>query len=341
MLRKILIALLVAVLTSAQAAAEDVDWSRAQRIATKAEFARYIESERRKGNTTFHVILTNGLKVDTAEDFARLAPTTYVGINGTWHGLGNERVAQITYRITEYPGTRVANAYLSGNTDKLNVDERELYDKAVEIVNEVKKYSSPFYREVCIHNIICDCVNYVQGKNTALSALVYGQADCDGYADAFYMLGRMCGLEVGRVMGGGHAWNTIEFNGKIYFVDVTNDRGCFDFKEYGGKRRGFIYFNAPEEIMQVNNTWDREVFPNAQRTVDNLYAYRILDSHAQVDNLQEGWKFIADKLSEPNRSFVSVMVPSDKMQDGGYQGRPIAHHTLGFGKYHFVTAIPR
>ena len=263
MVKKFLIALVVTLfVTSSQiAAAADIDWNSAPRISTKAEFARYIESERRNGQTVFHVILTDGLQVDTLEDFANLALVTYVDINGSWQGVGNERVAQITYKIREYPGTRIANAYLSGDTDNLTSDEMQLYDLAVGIVNEANKLSSELEKARYLHDAICKRTTFKADKNTAIAALVFGKADCDGYADAFYMLGRMAGLNVGRVRGyinngtATHAWNWITFsNGKTYCVDVTSD----------DKSRSLTWFNAPLAVMQKTHRCQWEIIPNLQ-----------------------------------------------------------------------------
>ena len=57
---------------------KSIDWYSAPRIGSKYDFSRYIESERRKDNTTFYIVLTNGLKVYTVEDFANLAPVAYL-----------------------------------------------------------------------------------------------------------------------------------------------------------------------------------------------------------------------------------------------------------------------
>lgn len=263
MLKNFFVAVIVGVIVMSLriVAAADVDWSRSPRISTKAEFARHIESGRRNGQTVFHVTLTDGLQVDTPEDFANLALVTYVDINGSWQGVGKERVAQITYKIREYPGTRIANAYLSGDTDNLTSDEMQLYDLAVGIVNEANKLSSEEEKARYLHDAICKRTTFKADKNTAIAALVFGKADCDGYADAFYMLGRMAGLNVGRVRGyinngtATHAWNWITFsNGKTYCVDVTSD----------DKTRSLKWFNAPLTVMQKTHRCQWEIIPNLQ-----------------------------------------------------------------------------
>ena len=94
-------------------------------------------------------------------------------------------------------------------------------------------------------------VNYKtpQDKPDAFAALVTGETNCQGYSDAFYMLGRMAGLNVrrigGKFKGEFHVWNTITFeDGKTYCVDVTQD----DIK-YADKNR-YVFFNAPLEVVQ-------------------------------------------------------------------------------------------
>ena len=277
MFKRCLLAVIVALLvTSSQiaAAAEDYDWSQAPRIGTKSKFASYIESERRKGNTTFRVVLINGLKVDTIDDFANnLALVPYVEIKGTWKGLGNERIANMTYKINEYPGTRVANAYLSRNQQQawlnLTNEEQQLYNIAVGIVDEANKYSSEREKARYIHDEICKRVKEYKNENdrnkTAVGALIDGYAHCGGFTDAFYMLGRMSGLNVGRIGGLAkdengqwtikHGWNWITFSdGKSYCIDVTN----------GFNTKGTYLFCATKERMEKTHSCDWEIIPNLQ-----------------------------------------------------------------------------
>ncbi|MBR0061822.1 MAG: hypothetical protein IJP68_10135 [Selenomonadaceae bacterium] len=57
-----------------------------------------------------------------------------------------------TYYLNELPGTRVANAYLSGDKSKLTAEEQQLYNVAVGIVTEANKYSSEIEKERYIHD---------------------------------------------------------------------------------------------------------------------------------------------------------------------------------------------
>lgn len=341
-------AILVLLLMSSQiVAAADIDWSQAPQIGSKAELARYVENERCKGNNIFNVIFINGLRVDTVEDFGNVAPCLWCNIKQVWYR--DDGIEGWTYEIKEFPGTHVANAYLAhlnGNDsyfNQLTPEETQLYYEAIPIVNEANKYPSQIAKELYIHEVICDLVDYASPtKNkTAIGALIDKKTDCQGYADAFYMLGRMCGLNVGRIGGGGHEWNTIEFvNGTVYFVDLVGDDDCFDFGENIGKVRGYIYFNAPEEIIAVNHTWDRAILPNLQKTIDKHYSYLSLSGLAYVNNLQDGYNLIANKLSTENRKLFSVMTPINEKQ-GNYSGKAISMYSLDFGNYFFCTARVR
>ena len=257
-MRKFFTAVILAVfMLSAQiAAAEDYDWSKAPRIRTKFELAQYIENERRKGHTTFHIVLTNGLRFDNNDDFIKLAPAPTLAeklkfsVNRT----------RVTYKIVETPGCRVANAYLSSNQQQawmnLTNEEQTLYNIAVDIVDEANKRSSEIAKARYIHDVVRERVlrhkNENERNKTAIGALIDRYAQCQGYSDAFYMLGRMCGLNVckigGYYDGGHHTWNTITYSdGKTYCVDVAFGR-----------------FNLTLENMTSKYSCQWEAIPNLQ-----------------------------------------------------------------------------
>ena len=268
-------------ISSQHAAAEDFDWSQAKRIGSKAELARYIENGRRKGQTNFHVVMINELRVNTREEFenfklasekfSNIALVLHIVIHGSRFTDGTSRM---TYTITEYPGTRVANAYLSSDKRaawlKLTAEEKQLYNVAVGIVDGAKKYSSTKDKARYIHDAIHERVT--DWKNihyaTAIDALVRGKTDCGGFMDSFYMLGRMAGLNVGRIRGTinagttKHAWNWVTLeDGRTYCVDVSQD--WIDRKNGADK---YKYFVVPSSTMQNNSYWcEWEIIPNLQR----------------------------------------------------------------------------
>lgn len=271
MLKRCLLAVIVALLvtmTSSQiATAEDYDWNSAPRISSKAQLAKYIEDGRRRGQNEIHFVLTN-FKLSKDEEIApkelrrlqdeyftfAIAPEAIlIGVRGT---------GQLTYVIIkEYPGTRVANAYLSGDTSNLTMEEANLYNIAVEIVNEANKRSSEREKARYIHDEICKRVKDWKSRTNedAIGALVIGITNCQGFTDAFYMLGRMCGLNVCRIEGSyqgeTHVWNFITFSDdKSYCVDVTN----------GFNTKSDYLFCATRERMEKTHSCDWEIIPNLQ-----------------------------------------------------------------------------
>ena len=275
MLKRCLLAVIVALLvTSSQiAAAEDYDWSQAKRISNNAEFYRYVENGRRRGQTNFHVILTSISILPNAWRTGKISQYDIESIipchdvyRDSISAYTKDNCMYLTFRIIEYPGTKVANAYISGDKSKLTLEEEELYDIAVGIVYEANKLSSEREKARYIHKIICDRAYYPDDKSeitheNAIGAIVVGKTDCEGYTDAFYMLGRMCGLNVGRICGNldnsvsGHAWNWITFsNGKSYCVDLTLDKSYDSYE----------WFLANFEVMKRHHSCEWSIIPNLQ-----------------------------------------------------------------------------
>lgn len=111
------------------------------------------------------------------------------------------------------------------------------------------------------------------------------------------MLGRMCNLNVGRISGtakgGGHQWNTINY-------------------QDGKRADSYIYFNAPVEIMQVTHKWDPLLAPpNLQPDVDYEYSYSKFwrGNLARATSAEAGLQQLANELSDGKHTWFSVMTP--------------------------------
>lgn len=256
-------------------------WDGAPRFNNQIELVNYLNKSRKNLQTFLPVVLTDGFVPDVNE-LVTVAPILY--LQATNYG-GDGQTTYMVYEITNYPGERVAWAYLNNDTSILNDEERELYDAAVQIVNAAKNFSSnPLYRELHIHDAITERVTYHNENpqpvfarfKTAAGALLDGRANCQGYADAFYMLATMCGLNVDKINGYGngeyHVWNTITFGDATYFVDVTWDDASFSFAD-SGEYNTYIYFNAPTDIMTTHK-WFSDYSPkNLRKKPDGRYFY--------------------------------------------------------------------
>lgn len=268
MFKKFFVAMILGllVMSSQIVSAADIDWNSAPKIGSKAQLANYIEEGRLKGQKVFYFIFPSvkirndqereAFRIEIAQSNA--IPYCLLDVDG---GFGTGRFI-FTITRQDFIGTRVANAYLNGYISELTPNELELYRKALPIVNEAKKYSSERKKARYIHDEICKHVLEYKVENernkTAIGALIDHKAQCQGYSDAFYMLGVMSGLNVrrigGKVDGVVHVWNTITLsNGKSYCVDVTQD----DDGNYSHK-----WFLATYERMKAKYSCDWSVIPN-------------------------------------------------------------------------------
>ena len=275
-MKKFFTAVILAVFILSAQIATAADWNTVKHCNTKAELARWIEEGRQNGQKEFNFTLANS-NVTADEMVTEIAIDSGGSLKSPL--LGNYEY--YTYYVNEYPGTNVANAYLSSNKYQawlnLSAEEQKLYNIAVGIVNEANKRNSDLEKARYLHDEICrrttyyterkryyinENGDYIRDKNgnrkiksfaTAIGVLnngEYGQSDCGGYSDAFYMLGRMCKLNVVRVGGGEHMWNAIKLDGKIYFIDVTWD----------DQKNTYEFFNKSAEFFRKEHSWNYLAF---------------------------------------------------------------------------------
>ena len=148
----------------------------------------------------------------------------------------------ITLRVNAcYPGAEIVYALRRGDVSALTERELETWRAAVALA-EAAAQDSPSPRETArrIHDALCERIVYVDDEtededDTAAGALLNGAANCDGYADAFYLVGTLAGLNVrcqhgdsydidaGETDSVTHMWNLIELDGSWRMIDVTWD----------------------------------------------------------------------------------------------------------------------
>lgn len=163
-----------------------------------------------------------------------------------------------------YPGQRIVWAWESGDFSGLTQREMETYEKAMTLVELAAEVcEDPMETELWLHDWICENVEYDSPYEyvypedyvgleelTCVGAILDGKANCQGYTDAFYLLGRLAGLEVHKVFGaadgGGHCWNAVRLDGWLYTVDVTfNDTYC-----PVPEQRTYIWYNNALDMNQ-------------------------------------------------------------------------------------------
>ena len=281
----IAILILVALIQNIASAADynSVDWDNAPHFSNKADFIKYLQNCEKNCKDYIPVVFTNGVFVNADEFLKVYKNAQYTNIQ--WWDIDNGLRKNVLYEVGIYPGAKVEYAYRTGNTSNLSNEEKKLYNHAVRVVKEAVKRPTTLQKEHYIHESITDRATYYTKVTnektprhcTAIGALLDGRANCQGYADAFYMLGRMAGLNVGKMsgtaVGGPHVWNTIKFSdGRTYAVDVTFDDASFH-SAGNGEYNNYIYFNAPLEIMTATHTWEAAYSPKIYPSIDERYFY--------------------------------------------------------------------
>lgn len=163
-----------------------------------------------------------------------------------------------------YPGTRMANACATGNFSYLGADENRALEVARAWAAEIRPGSDADVARQ-IHDLICARVTYDENfssvsPHTCIGALLQGRCVCDGYADCFYLLGKLSGLDVRMQLGivpegeqlpdsrNNHAWNMVRIDGAWRMVDVTWD-------DVGGSPR-YDYFNLGRSEVPSTHSWN-------------------------------------------------------------------------------------
>lgn len=167
-----------------------------------------------------------------------------------------------------YPGVRIVSAVASGDLSGLTKRERETLSAAEELA-EACRQKDPLATAQAVHDALCERIVYRDDDSTdeddnATGALLNGQANCDGYSDAFYLAGTLAGLEVrcqhgesrrleegDRFRDVSHMWNLLKIDGTWRVVDVT-----WDDQEDGPV---YTWFNIGADRARRMHMWDEEI----------------------------------------------------------------------------------
>ncbi len=182
----------------------------------------------------------------------------------------SESTHVINIRINRFfPGTAIVRAERSGDFSGLSAREQELRQAAAEIAAAARQ-PDPLQTAKYIHDWICANTVYTVDEltdedDTAVGAVLNGRANCDGYTDAFYLIGTLAGLNVRYQHGDSldkndwdrsaspvsHIWNLLEIGGVWHMVDVT-----WDDEENGWT---YVWFNAGRDIADRMHVWNEDM----------------------------------------------------------------------------------
>ncbi len=152
-----------------------------------------------------------------------------------------------------FPGKAILMAVRNGNTAFL--PEREARTlKAASDAAAAAIDPDPLLTAKNVHDWICANTIYKVDEassddDTSIGAILNGEANCDGYSDAFYLIGSLAGLNIRYQHGDSldktspdtsasvsHVWNLVEIAGRWYMADVT-----WDDEPGGISRPGCMY----------------------------------------------------------------------------------------------------
>lgn len=302
-------------------------WNNVRVFSGKSEFADYY----RRCTVNRESVIYAQFASDAMPFAQELGDATLTAIPSIYSYNFFDSYTRLEIKLTYLPGVKVSDAYLSGDTSKLNAREKEVYRVATQVADNAKREPTPMRRELYIHDYLVNTITYYTTDftldpsdlpefYTAIGAMMNGKANCQGYTDAFYMLGRMCGLNVDSVGGfawnregyGGHAINTIEYDGKIYYVDVTWD----DLEVNGVQHPQYVYFNASYGLIGQDHFWSEWVTPpDSAMELDSNYYFMTPEKDAthfgvtKNDTQSAAEWLVNDKITN-GISEQEIMIPS-------------------------------
>ncbi len=303
----------------------EISWENAPEIGDLESLVAYMRRVRDARITEAPVIYTGGYMADY-EEILKAVNFAYIDFEIR---SGDEDTSHVLYTLTYYPGDRVADAWLAGNTDGLTEEEQYLYREAAFLVNEAKKLPSDLHRELFFHDQVIGRATYHNRKErvgvprfcTAVGAMLDGQANCQGYVDAFSMLARMAGFTVGRQSGyagdAEHVWNTILLDGDWYAVDCTWDDASYTLN--GTEYTSYAYFNAPAEILDTTHrseeyTLEHPIVETLKEAKHYFYTTPLADDSyfGHYSDSMEALAADAAERMDRGASYVYAMAPADE-----------------------------
>ena len=244
---------------------------------------------------------------------------------------GNVDVS-ITYVLR--PALKIVEANRTGDLSLLSEDERRCMDIALEAVKQCRaKSDNDLELERALYDYVCAHVDYEEGpgigsfgteeyirNSTSVGALLDGKTLCLGYAEVFYLLGRLAGLDVDMQYGfpdgrgsSKHAWNTIRIGQNTYMVDVCWGDTSADPFERSASHYG--YFNLGEDFMPEgrHSHPEAEIAQISAHTNMEHTAFGDASGGVICESLQEAMDY-AIACCRQGDSYAHVFIPEKKIE---------------------------
>lgn len=252
-----------------------VDFSKQPAFKTEEGMFAFIEDclAKKCRNIVFTCDRSIGLGL-SAQEFCEKYHICWINPKMQPGDLGKHYILTVTY----YPGDNVAWAYTHKDTSRLSEKELALYEEADRWLKEnIREDMSQEEQCIAIHDYLAGTVQYdmelFKALNssytfdwgiTAYGAMIDHNSICQGYADAFYMLTTMLGMECTQVTGTGsgvpHNWNQVRVGENWYYVDCTFD-DAFAGND-GTSSKAYLFIPADE--LKKTHCWEESAYAPAQ-----------------------------------------------------------------------------
>lgn len=244
-------------------------------LSSLAEAVAYVEACAARGDKDIAMLLAADVYADLMDgvDAFFVSDAKFydlianAGIAGADDIGFNRHSGAINLRGVQYfAGTNILRAVESGDESVLTAREQEALTAARKMAEDCRR-DDQTATALAIHDALAALITYTDDEATTeddccIGALLDGKANCDGYADAMLLVGRLAGLNVryqhGDSLNGGmgsyfstHMWNLIELDGAWRMIDVTWDDS--------GDGAYHLWFNIGEDRAALSHVWSREM----------------------------------------------------------------------------------
>lgn len=271
----------------------------------------YVVAQRKNGNTEFSFQYSGAEEIDPGM-IAQMGDACYVKM------LQEGNIYHL--ELTLFPGERIVNAYRANETETLSQKEKQALQIAKEMVETAKSQTDDNWElEKLLHDMLCERITYSDDDIyydkpedqpphlSVVGALLDGEANCQGYTDAFYTVATLAGFEVGRLSvetdTAPHMVNTIYLDGNWYVVDVTYDDSNEDVP-------GYRLFNAGLDLIGQEYTWQAETEQQKIIAISDEKSYYIRNELA-FDSLDALAEFVSQSWGNDECSIFYAMVRNE------------------------------
>ncbi len=244
-----------------------------QVLKSLAEVTAYVESCAARGDSDIAMLLSadvydalmEGVSALFASDARFYDLIANTGIQDAQGISFNRHSGTINLKgVQYYAGTNILRSLNDGS--QLTDREQQALAAAQKLAADCAR-ETPVQTAQAIHDALCAMITYTDNAETdeddnCIGALLDGQANCDGYADAMLLVGKLAGLNVryqhGDSLKSGlsglmvtHMWNLIELDGTWRMIDVT-----WDDVEGG---RLYQWFNIGRDRAALSHVWSEDM----------------------------------------------------------------------------------